>query len=180
MDDKRLTSIKPRFYMFKFLITGGSGNPVCSAILGLLLYLLIWGVVIFVAILLGKGFQPWTIPVTGIVILAIICIWLFFAFICGIFTKLNYNATRYDIYSDRIEFVEGFVNHKHTTISFYDVKEVHLSEGFIQRQFNIGSIKLVTAANTGVNTGISLNDIENSNMIYKKIRLLVERHKDHT
>lgn len=177
MDDKRLASIKPKFYMFKFLITGGSGDPVCATMLGILVTILIYGTIFFVAILFEKGFQPWAIPVIGIAILVVICIWLLFAFICGIFAKLNYNATHYDIYSDRIEFVEGFVNHKHTTINFYDVKEVHLTEGFIQRQFNLGSIKLVTAANTGVNTGISLNDIENSNVIYKKIRLLVERHK---
>lgn len=130
--------------------------------------------------LLEKGFQPWIMTAIGIVILAIICIWLIFAFICGIFAKLNYNATKYDIYADRIEFIEGFINHKYTTINFYDVKEVHLTKGFIQRQFGLGSINLVTAANTGINTGISLNDIENSNAIYKKIRLLVERHKDQT
>ena len=93
---------------------------------------------------------------------------------CMFFNKKNYEATNYKVYNDRIEFEEGFINHKYTIIKLADVKEIHLSQNFIQRQAKVGTIRFVTAANVQVNSptasGVCFRDIENSMAVYAKIK----------
>ena len=85
--------------------------------------------------------------------------------------KKNFEATSYKVYSDKIEFEEGFINHKYTTIKMKDIKEIHFTQNFFQRLANIGTIKLITAANNSSNfTGLKFVDVENSNEIYTKIK----------
>lgn len=103
--------------------------------------------------------------------------------ICMIFThgillfvdKKNFEVTSYKVYPDKIEFEEGFINHKYTTIKVEDIKEIHFSQSFIQRFAELGTIRFITAANVGTNyTGLTCTDIENPNVIYAKIKQVHE------
>jgi len=94
------------------------------------------------------------------------------------FDKKNFEVTKYRIYSDRIEFEEGFINHKYTTIQLKDIKEIHLEQNFFQRKAELGSIRFVTPANNStVNTGIYFTDIENSKYVYAKVKEIHEKSK---
>lgn len=88
---------------------------------------------------------------------------------------LNYNATIYKVFDDRIEFEEGFINHKYATLKWIDIKEIHFTQNFLQRMFGIGHIKFITAANTGYNgynDGIKFRDIQKPKEIYDKLKRL--------
>ncbi len=92
--------------------------------------------------------------------------------------KKNYEVTSYKLFADRIEFEEGFINHKSTTVKLEDIKEIHYSQNFFQRLANLGSVKLITAANSvSRNSGIILADIQNSNYIYRKIKEVQQNNK---
>lgn len=94
--------------------------------------------------------------------------------------KKNFEVTNYKVYQDRLEFEEGFINHKHTVLKLADIKEIHLTQNFIQRREELGTIKFVTAANNsypmiGIEmSGIAFKDIENSLAVYTKIKQLHE------
>ena len=101
-----------------------------------------------------------------------------FIFVLPLFLWLNrknYDATSYKVYNDRIEFEEGFINHKFTTIKMEDVKEVHLTQNFLQKYANLATIKFVTPANNAnTSTGVTFMDIENSNYVYAKLKQIQE------
>ncbi|MBO7556509.1 MAG: PH domain-containing protein, partial [Alphaproteobacteria bacterium] len=70
-------------------------------------------------------------------------VFLLVELICGLWDKKNFAVTSYKVYDDRIEFDEGFVNHKHTSVLFKDIKEIHFVQNFIQRGYGIGTIRFV-------------------------------------
>ena len=112
----------------------------------------------------------------NIVTLIIILITLFILLFLVWLDKKNFEVSSYKIFNDRVEFEEGFINHKYIAIKFEDIKEVHLSQNFFQRMVNIGTIKFITAANnTGRNTGVAFTDIENSNYVYAKVKELLNK-----
>jgi len=95
--------------------------------------------------------------------------------------KKNFEVTNYKVYQDRIEFEQGFINHKYTTLNMIDIKEIHLIQNFFQKKLGLGTIKFITAGNANNEknrnlffTGISFSDIENSLAIYTKIRQIHE------
>lgn len=89
--------------------------------------------------------------------------------------KKNYDVTSYKVYNDRIEFEEGFINHKFTTIKMEDVKEIHLTQNFLQKYANLATIRFVTPANNAsTSTGVTFMDIENSNYVYAKLKQIQE------
>ena len=55
---------------------------------------------------------------------------------------MNYRATDYKVSEDKIEFNEGFINHQSMTVKFKDIKEIHLTQSFIQRIFKLGTIRI--------------------------------------
>lgn len=87
-------------------------------------------------------------------------------------TKKNYEVTNYKVYTDVIEFEEGFINHKHKIIRLKDIKEVHLSQNFFQKKVELGTIRLVTAAGNNYKNGVFFYDITNPLAIYTKIKQL--------
>ena len=92
-----------------------------------------------------------------------------------LFDRKNYEVTNYKVYNDRIEFEEGFINHKYTTILMVDIKEIHLEQNFIQRQAEVGSVRFVTAANNSTtSTGVYFRDIQNPIDVYTKVKQIHE------
>ena len=159
--DKLLLTVRPSFiFMLKFVI----------GIAYALFYIIALFVVLFVA------FFPEVLPFKPAFYFYILCAVL--ADIVIVSAKLlsdylNYKATTYKVYDDRIEFEEGFINHKYTTLKWVDIKEIHFTQNFLQCIFGIGHIKFITAANTGYNgynDGIKFRDIQNPKDIYDQLK----------
>lgn len=104
-----------------------------------------------------------------------ILLWLLLTGFLMFLDRKNYEVTNYKVYNDRIEFEEGFINHKYTTIRMVDIKEIHLDQNFIQRQAEVGTIRFVTAANNSTtSTGVCFRDITNSMAVYAKVKQIHE------
>ena len=133
----------------------------------------ILSMVLFFAVLISLKLSENTVFLAyGICYLALLYISLI---VFVILDKKNFEVTSYKVYDDKIEFEEGFINHKYTTVKFADVKEIHHEQNFFQRKVGLGTIKFVTAANVGTRTGISFVDIENSNEVYLKVKEIIEK-----
>jgi membrane protein YdbS with pleckstrin-like domain len=103
---------------------------------------------------------------------------------------LNYSNTVYRVYSDRIEIEEGFLTLHRKEIPLASVREINLRRGILQRLVGLGSIYLATPATGqgpwwstsaivgGTSTfgsGAMLMDLANANIVYGRLRELVER-----
>ena len=88
---------------------------------------------------------------------------------------MNYKETCYFVYENRIDFEEGFINHKNTTINMKDIREIHFNQTFIQRLMGLGTINFITAANNSSScSGVKFKDIKNSKSVYDEIKRLYE------
>lgn len=87
----------------------------------------------------------------------------------------NYEVTSYKIYNNKIEFIEGFINYKYSTVKMKDIREIHYTQNLFQKLAGIGKIRLVTPANIDIRTGMSFIDIENSYEIYRKLKEIHEQ-----
>lgn len=168
MNEEKLITLKPMFNLKKFFLAWGFAN------------FMIW-----IPIILILGFMaivdpsirvslPLMLPYILIIAIIFAIINLTIAFINE---KFNYKFTEYIVYSDRIEFQEGFINTKFTTLSIKNIKEFHLEKTFLQRMFDLGTIRFITAANVASSSqaGIIFRDINNVNQIYNLIKNLLEK-----
>ena len=97
------------------------------------------------------------------VIILFITIFIFSLGLNLFFIKKNLEAISYRIYSDKIDFEEGFINHN------------HLIQNYLQRFANIGTIKFITAASSSSLTGLTFTDVENPREIYMKAKQVFEQ-----
>ena len=95
--------------------------------------------------------------------------------------KKNFKVTNYKVYADRIELEQGFINHYYTTLNMVDIKEIHLTQNFLQKKFGLGTIIFITAGNAEneksrklLNSGLAFIDIENPLAVYTKVRQIHE------
>lgn len=109
-------------------------------------------------------------------LLSVLVIGFLFLVIILYFVRKNYQATSYRIYNDKVEFAEGFINYKFTSVKFKDIKEIHMTQGILQRLAGVGSVVIYTSSNTGYqNTGVRMIDIENVSNTYKILKQLYEQ-----
>jgi len=109
--------------------------------------------------------------------------------------KLNYSRTEYRIFTDRLEFEEGFFSINEKVVKYRDVKEVTLHKGVFQRFYGLGTIYLATLA-TGTSpwgsgsgsfnpfnalgfgnvsaSGVSVRDVANPDELFDQLRRLVD------
>ena len=167
MDNEILLEVKPKYIMWlQVLINVG------VVLLCLLLFLILF-IPFFAGILIATILTINVGPIVTFICLLLLIFAILMALTLFIVRK-NYEATNYKVYGDRIEFEEGFINHKYATIKMQDIKEIHLEQNFFQRMAQLGTIRFVTAANLGVSTGVCFKDIENSSLIYAKIKQIHE------
>jgi membrane protein YdbS with pleckstrin-like domain len=91
-----------------------------------------------------------------------------------LFKWLSYRKTEYRIYSDRIEYREGFMTENYSKIDFEKVIEVHLKKGFIQKQFGLGTVFLEIPASGKARNGINMTDLEDSDKVYELMRGMIK------
>ena len=97
--------------------------------------------------------------------------------------KMNYLVTKYQIYSDKIYFEEGFIDYKSKAVNLADVKEIQFTQNFFQRAVGLGTIKFLSPANAPTgnsysNSGVEFKDIKNGQEIYEKIKEIFGLNND--
>ena len=116
--------------------------------------------------------------------LLFICLMILLLFIAALITiivqgyldKCKFKVTSYKIYNNKIDLEELFINHKHSSILFKDIKEIHLDQNFIQKKYNIATIRFITAANNlEGETSIRFQDIENARFVYAKAKEILNK-----
>ncbi len=163
MNDEILLEVKPKYIWWLRIIERINIAIYCTCVS--------LAIFISVALYMGLVTKNQSFDITIEIVASIISIILGIAAIISIFDKKNFEVTNYKVYNDRIEFEEGFINHKYTTIQLIDIKEIHLEQNFFQRKAELGSINFVTAANNSTtNTGVYFRDIENSKYVYAKVK----------
>lgn len=83
-------------------------------------------------------------PVFGWGIGVYIAACLLFASLMAMKVFLEPGQTVYSLYSDRLEYYEGFLTRVRRTLMYDSVLEIELQEGVLQRNFGAGTIKLTT------------------------------------
>ncbi|MHA1398410.1 MAG: PH domain-containing protein [Candidatus Heimdallarchaeaceae archaeon] len=90
--------------------------------------------------------------------------------------KKAYSKTEYRIYSDRIDYYEGFFTINRKTVLFSNVTQVSMSERLYQQKHNLGTILLSTPALSsmkGYSSGVKIKDIQSPEKVYKKLREII-------
>lgn len=87
--------------------------------------------------------------------------------------------TEYRVFSDRIEYFEGFFTIEEKTVSLADVTEINLTKGVFQRRHGLGTVVLATraTAGTGRRPGIRLTNIEDPDRVYANLKRLTESRR---
>lgn len=167
MNNEVLLEVKPKFVGFVRLFSADSLMAFVFSPIILLIIMTLKDPNALEGLSANEALMSVVIPEIVIVVLLLL---LFL-----IVAKKNYEATSYKVYSDRIEFEEGFINHKRTTIKMADVNEIHLTQNFLQRYANLATIRFVTPANNAnTSTGVTFMDIENSSYVYAKLKQIQE------
>lgn len=178
MNGEKLYSLKPVFIGIKNIVVNGIRIIPVTAFLSLWLSLFLSSI---------KNSTPGLVLLTflGFSILLYLGL-LLFNFVNE---KYNYKLTEYSVYQDRVDFTEGFINSKFTTLLLKDIKEVHLEKTFFQKFWDLGTIRFITSANTGnanrnnflllgvYETGVNFRDIKNSDEIYKVVKELIDKKR---
>ena len=164
MSEELILETKPKFtgYVRFFALS------LYADIFGGMIGVTIWVVCIFLITM--TDLQMWV----SLVIIYILCTLLTLGILMFL-DKKNFEVTSYKVFPARIEFEEGFLNPKYTTIKIEDIKEIHFSQNFVQRNAKLGTIKFITVANTDTTgTGLTFTDIEYPDVIYNKIKQIPE------
>lgn len=93
-------------------------------------------------------------------------------------SKNMYKKMEYRIYSDRIEYTEGFWVIEEKTLFFKNITETNLKIGIFQNKIDLGTVFLATPSivsnnRYGTQGGLHVRDIENPKAVYKKLSELM-------
>ena len=166
MDTTVRYNIKPTYNWGYKIVTVGLGSLFFALFI---LFYLFEEYTMFVLI----GYLP-------IVILA------FALFIGGrlLFGKLQYNKLNYNFYSDRVEYIDGFLNVSEKELKYKNVRETTMTQNIIERLFGIGTIKIFSNASSGMSkwgannqrnlNGITMHCVTNVREQYAKVKELVD------
>lgn len=93
-------------------------------------------------------------------------------------SKNMYKKMEYRIYSDRIEYTDGFWVIEEKTLFFKNITETNLKIGIFQNKIDLGTVFLATPSivrnnRYGTQGGLHVRDIENPKAFYKKLSELM-------
>ena len=85
-------------------------------------------------------------------------------------------GTRYEFYTDRIEYYEGLWTVQHKTVYYKQIAGLDLSRNLIQRFYQVGTIRIDVPSFGSKFRGLFIADIPHSQEMYDKInQLILER-----
>lgn len=121
----------------------------------------------FVVSLFNAGFRQVYIP-SLVCMLVVIVGWAAGYYLIN---QVTYRRRALHFYGNKVEFLDGFFNKQRKVVSYKNIREVVVEQGFLQEKFNMGTLSLITAAHSGVgSSGVKLTDVENINEIYEQVR----------
>ncbi len=82
-----------------------------------------------------------------------------------IIQKKEMNNTRYEFYSDRIQYYNGFLAKNKTSVKLENITDVWLKQSLLERTFWLWTIQISTAWSHGYE--VSMNNLEHPDRIYK-------------
>ncbi|MDP0505965.1 MAG: PH domain-containing protein [Fusobacterium sp. JB019] len=131
---------------------------------------------IFFKILEVLIFDNFNIRINNLGLIVGVSVFLLFPFLSNYYLKKVYLKTKYLIYSDRIEYQEGFFNIEIKTILFTKITEINLKINIFQEKNKLGSIYLSIPNfnKKGIFNGLIIKDIKEPNLVYKKILMLMK------
>ncbi|MGM5481484.1 MAG: PH domain-containing protein [Nanobdellota archaeon] len=77
--------------------------------------------------------------------------------------------TNYKIYTDRIEYKEGFLRKNKKTVHFKNVSNIGQTSSIVQQWFKVGTIFIDTAGTSYRGHELVLHHIDNTDEIYDKL-----------
>ena len=180
MNEEILLEVKPKFYILSRIAANFYKELILTlglqGMFSMLILVFIIATNASVVINLAENNQfKFIAYILLIMVSLIVIIFPISVLLFGFWDKKNFEVTSYKVYNDKIDFEEGFINHKHSSILFKDVKEIHLDQNFIQRKYNVATVRFITAANNPMGeTSIRFQDIENAQYVYTKVKEIHE------
>ncbi len=98
--------------------------------------------------------------------ITVACVTLFFVLL----NMLSLKKTEYRFYSNRVEYVEGFLAKEKKLLPFSRITNVGLRKGVIENIYGLGTVYLETAGSSGAGYELSLRYVKNPDAIYELIK----------
>lgn len=107
------------------------------------------------------------------------------AIIKTIIDSAQYKKTKYNFFSNKLEYVDGFFNRVEKELKYTSIREITMKQNLLERLFNIGTIHIFTTASSGYannnsrhtnmdNNGIRIHCVENVYEQYEKVKRLID------
>lgn len=159
-DTDILLELKPVFNL-KYCIVKNLPIFICIIIFPLILFL--------VSIIFGAE------PIWLTIILGLMIVFGIAGFMIGIFLeKKQIKNINYKFYNKKLEYSDSFLNKAEKVVKYKNIREVVFRRTIFERMFGFGSIKLYTSADAGVDNGVIISCLENSEEVYKKVKTLID------
>ena len=87
----------------------------------------------------------------------------------------TYSESIYTFYTNRLEYVEGFLRAEKKIVEYKRVTECRVIKGVFQKKYGLGSVILSVPASdyNSKNTGIKIRDIQDADAIYQQVKKLI-------
>lgn len=114
-------------------------------------------------------FMPWYLYNLNIIILIPPLIFAVVQF-------LKYSSTNFLIGTDKVSYINNFFNYTRVDIKYEDIKELSVTQGFLQRMFGLGAVSMISSATIN-QAGITFYSIENPREVYDIIQQKIAESK---
>lgn len=106
-----------------------------------------------------------------------------------IFSKKQYDHLEYNFYNTKMEYSDNFLNREEKVIEYKYVREIEISQTFLERLFRIGTIIIFTNASSNYQNyernhssmkgrnGIYIHCVDNIYEQYKKIKQIIDENR---
>ncbi|HSX24861.1 MAG TPA: PH domain-containing protein [Candidatus Andersenbacteria bacterium] len=178
--EQPLLVLKPKFIFSLFLLSLIAKEAFFAIWATMFLGIMGVFVMTFINVAFHLSFPLW-LPALVAFLVAIIGV----PIISYILSAQNYKNTEYRFYTNRLEYMDGFINLQMKSLEYQNITSVSIRKGFFQRMYNVGSLVLITPAVTmlsNTNLGslagaIVLVNIEDPEKIYQYIQDILSKGK---
>ncbi|MFA6088942.1 MAG: PH domain-containing protein [Candidatus Woesearchaeota archaeon] len=104
----------------------------------------------------------------GILVMIVSAIFVFFIIMIIIYLlkRATLNRTEYKFYSDRVEYIEGFLVKNRKTVNYDKISNIGQRKGVIEGLFGLGTIFIDTPGSSPKGHEISISYLENPDQVY--------------
>lgn len=153
-DNKVLLNVKPKFSLYVILPT--------------LIVFIVYELFMLIP-MVASGEPDIFLPimvVSGLIFAVILAI-------TALISRKQYQCYTYDFYKTKVVYRDSFLNISEKEVKYKYIREVSMTQGFIQRGFKLGNIILYTNAESGFGNGIRIINVENPKEVFSKIKEVI-------